>query len=98
MLALDAIHDGEWYVTDWWVQFCDDSCLHIVVIRDAQEMYVFALVTQKGGSGKSTLAVGLAVAAMENGERVAIVEADPQGTTSKWKERRDHPYPLVVRV
>ena len=48
--------------------FCDDSCLHIVVIRDAQEMYVFALVTQKGGSGKSTLAVGIAVAAMGNGE------------------------------
>ena len=43
-------------------------------------MYVIALVTQKGGSGKSTLAVGLAVAAMENGERVAFVEADPQGT------------------
>jgi chromosome partitioning protein len=61
-------------------------------------MYVFALVTQKGGSGKSTLAVGLSVAAMENGERVAIVEADPQGTISKWKERRDHVYPLVVRV
>ena len=37
---------------------------------DAQDMYVLALVTQKGGSGKSTLAVGLAVAAMENGERV----------------------------
>jgi chromosome partitioning protein len=61
-------------------------------------MYVLALVTQKGGSGKSTLAVGIAVAAMENGERVAIVEADPQGTISKWKERRGHPYPRVVRV
>jgi chromosome partitioning protein len=61
-------------------------------------MYVLALVTQKGGSGKSTLAVGLAVAAMENGERVAFVEADPQGTISKWKERRDDPYPRVVRV
>jgi chromosome partitioning protein len=71
---------------------------HIVVIRDAQEMYVLALVTQKGGSGKSTLAIGLSVAAMENGEGVAIVEADPQGTISKWKERRDHVYPLVVRV
>ena len=56
-------------------------------------MYVLALVTQKGGSGKSTLAVGLAVAAMENGERVAFVEADPQGTISKWKERRDNPVP-----
>src|SRR5206468_9936339 len=61
-------------------------------------MYVLALVTQKGGSGKSTLAVGLAVAAMENGERVAFVEADPQGTISKWKERRENPYPRVDRV
>ncbi|MFK4537973.1 chromosome partitioning protein [Bradyrhizobium ottawaense] len=33
-----------------------------------------------------------------NGERVAIVEADPQGTISKWKERRGHPDPRVVRV
>src|SRR5207302_10969283 len=65
---------------------------------DAQDMYVLALVTQKGGSGKSTLAVGLAVAAMENGERVAFVEADPQGTISKWKERRDNPYPRLVLV
>ena len=61
-------------------------------------MYVPALVTQKGGSGKSTLAVGLAVAAMENGERVAFVEADPQGTISKWRERRGNPYPRVIRV
>ena len=61
-------------------------------------MHVLALVTQKGGSGKSTLAVGLAVAAMENGERVAFVDADPQGTISKWKERRGDAYPSVVRV
>ena len=58
-------------------------------------MYVLALVTQKGGSGKSTLSVGLAVAAMQRGERVALVEADAQGTISKWKERRTAPYPRV---
>src|ERR1700746_1009035 len=67
--------------------FFDDS-FHVVVIRDAQDMYVLALVTQKGGSGKSTLAVGLAVAAMENSRRVALVEADPQGTIWRWEERR----------
>ena len=61
-------------------------------------MYVLALVTQKGGSGKSTLAVGLAVAAMANGERVALVETDPQGTVSRWKERRGDGYPCVDRV
>jgi chromosome partitioning protein len=61
-------------------------------------MYVLALVTQKGGSGKSTLATALAVAAMRRGERVALVEADAQGTISKWKERREDPYPRVERV
>jgi len=61
-------------------------------------MYVLSVVTQKGGSGKSTLAIGLAVAAMENGERVAFLDADPQGTISKWKERRGNPYPRVDRI
>ena len=61
-------------------------------------MYVLTLVTQKGGSGKSTLAVGLAVAAMADGERVALIEADPQGTVTKWRERRANPYPRVERI
>jgi chromosome partitioning protein len=61
-------------------------------------MYVLTLVTQKGGSGKSTLAIGLAVAAMEEGQQVAVIEADSQGTVSKWKERRANPYPCVDRV
>ncbi|MGY8633342.1 AAA family ATPase [Bradyrhizobium sp. 14AA] len=61
-------------------------------------MHVLALVTQKGGSGKSTLAIGLAVAAMEREERVALIEADAQGTISKWKERRENSYPRVECV
>jgi chromosome partitioning protein len=61
-------------------------------------MHVLTLVTQKGGSGKSTLSVGLAVAAMQRAERVALIEADAQGTISKWRERRDNPYPRVERV
>src|SRR5262245_51532288 len=74
--------------------------LHVTPLSsgDAQDMYVLALVTQKGGSGKSTLAVGLAVAAMERGERVAFVETDSQGTISKWRERRGNTYPRVIRV
>jgi len=42
--------------------FFGDSYVSVVVIRDAQEMYLLALVTQKGGRGKSTLAVRIAVA------------------------------------
>ncbi|MBH5401152.1 ParA family protein [Bradyrhizobium sp. CNPSo 4010] len=58
-------------------------------------MYVLTLVTQKGGSGKSTLAAGLSVAALRHAERVALIEADAQGTISKWKERRESRYPVV---
>ena len=41
-------------------------------------MRTIAFVTQKGGSGKSTLASSLAVTAMEAGERVFIIDLDPQ--------------------
>jgi len=61
-------------------------------------MRIVTLATQKGGTGKSTLAVGLAVAAMQDGERVAIVETDRQGTISKWAARRDHPEPAVEHI
>ena len=61
-------------------------------------MNVVTLVTQKGGSGKSTLTVGLAVAAMEDANRVAVIEADAQGTVSSWRRRRTNPYPHVDRV
>jgi chromosome partitioning protein len=61
-------------------------------------MYTVVVGTQKGGSGKSTLATGLAVAAMEDGQRVGIIETDPQGTVSKWGRRRTNPEPRFARV
>jgi chromosome partitioning protein len=56
------------------------------------------LATQKGGSGKSTLAVSLAVAAMQDGERVFILDADAQGTATNWGVRRSDPEPGGDRV
>jgi chromosome partitioning protein len=61
-------------------------------------MRIVALVTQKGGSGKSTLAIGLAVAAMQDGERVFMIETDRQGTVSNWGVRRSNPEPGIDRV
>jgi chromosome partitioning protein len=52
-------------------------------------MRTIALVTQKGGSGKSTLAACIAVAAQEAGERVFLVDMDPQKSLLKWGRRRD---------
>jgi chromosome partitioning protein len=53
-------------------------------------MRTIALVTQKGGSGKSTIASSLAVAAHEAGERVFIIDMDPQASLLRWfKERQE---------
>jgi chromosome partitioning protein len=61
-------------------------------------MQTIVLATQKGGSGKSTLAIGLALAAMEAGHTVSLVETDPQGTLSNWQSRRADPAPIVEPV
>jgi chromosome partitioning protein len=61
-------------------------------------MHTIALVTQKGGSGKSTLAIGLAIAAMQDGHNVRLIETDPQGTVSSWRRRRADPEPIVEVV
>jgi chromosome partitioning protein len=51
-------------------------------------MRTVAFVTQKGGSGKSTLASSLAVAALEQGERVFVVDMDPQASLMSWAKTR----------
>jgi chromosome partitioning protein len=52
-------------------------------------MRTVAMVTQKGGSGKSTLAACLAVAALEAGEKVFLIDMDPQKSLTKWARRRN---------
>ncbi|EYF04081.1 ParA family partition ATPase [Chondromyces apiculatus] len=62
---------------------------------------IVALTGQKGGIGKSTTAVSLAVAAMERGRRVLLVDADPQGTVRTWGEvacEAEHPMPTIVAM
>src|SRR5215212_3390753 len=61
-------------------------------------MYSIALVTQKGGAGKSTLAACLAVAAQEAGERVFLVDMDPQGSLLGWGQARDAETPIVDTI
>ena len=61
-------------------------------------MHAIVVATQKGGSGKSTLAIGLAIAAMDDGHRVGVIDADPQGTISNWSRRRTNPKPRIARA
>ncbi len=61
-------------------------------------MYTIVLATQKGGSGKSTLAIGLALAAIQAGHAVRLIETDSQGTLSNWQGRRPYAEPVVEPV
>lgn len=63
-------------------------------------MRTMAFVNQKGGAGKSTLSACLAVAAKEAGERVFLIDMDPQKSLVKWGYRRagkDIPVEAVSR-
>jgi len=60
-------------------------------------MKSIAFVTQKGGAGKSTLATSVAVAAHESGERVCLIDLDPQATLSTWgKTRGQNDIPVIA--
>jgi chromosome partitioning protein len=61
-------------------------------------MHTIALVSRKGGAGKSTLAIGLAIAAAAERHKVCLLEADPLGTISKWRNRRTQAEPTVETV
>lgn len=48
-------------------------------------MKIIAVLNEKGGTGKTTLAINLATALHRRGQRVVLVDADPQGTARDWR-------------
>jgi chromosome partitioning protein len=50
--------------------------------------FIIAVAQQKGGAGKSTLASNLAVALLQAGQRVALLDTDPQASLTRWHALR----------
>jgi len=61
-------------------------------------MKTLALLSQKGGSGKTTLAIHLAIAAERAGHSVAMLDLDPQGSSTAWGDSRVDETPSVTSI
>lgn len=51
-------------------------------------MRVWTVLSQKGGSGKTTLVLHLAMAAIDQGHAVSIIDLDTQRSAEKWGDLR----------
>ncbi len=60
-------------------------------------MPIISILNPKGGSGKTTLSTNLARVFHERGNKVLLVDSDPQGSASDWHAvREDNPIPFIA--
>jgi len=58
-------------------------------------MSVLAVVNLKGGSSKTTTSAFVSHVLHEQGSRVLVVDADPQGSALRWQETANWPLPVI---
>ncbi len=60
-------------------------------------MKIISVLNQKGGVGKTTTAINLGAVMIEAGQRVLVVDADPQASAMRWvQQRKDGEFPVPV--
>ncbi|MDE0379636.1 MAG: ParA family protein [Rhodospirillales bacterium] len=80
------------------VQILDRNEGKGIMLRATGNMHVVALLAQKGGVGKTSIALALAVEAVDEGRTVVVLDADPQASACKWRDRREADAPVVTDV
>lgn len=61
-------------------------------------MRTIAVAHHKGGTAKTTTTVNLAAALAEAGNRVLVIDMDPQGSASAWLGVRDPEYSVIDAI
>ncbi|WP_368563048.1 AAA family ATPase [Pseudoxanthomonas sp. UTMC 1351] len=61
-------------------------------------MKTILVASSKGGAGKSTIATNLAANFALEGKRTVLVDADPQGSSTRWAERRSEMESAVLPI
>ena len=61
-------------------------------------MQVVSVLAQKGGVGKTSIVLALAVEASAEGRTVVVLDADPQASACRWRDRRQADAPVVTDV
>lgn len=61
------------------------------------EPIVYSFLNQKGGVGKTTISIHMADAFSRHGQRVLLVDADPQSSALDWAASRqaERRFPVV---
>jgi len=58
-------------------------------------MQKIIVLNPKGGSGKTTVATNLAACYAAHGERTALIDLDPQGSSMRWLRKRPEDAPPI---
>lgn len=67
-----------------------------IFLESEAQVKTLVIAAQKGGAGKTTLARNLAVAAAQDGQRVLVLDLDPQQSLRAWWEGRESDVPMML--
>jgi chromosome partitioning protein len=70
----------------------------VLIFKGSANLHRIVVLNPKGGSGKTTLAFNLAGYLAATGRRVAIVDMDRQGSSTRWLHNRSSELPKIFGI